>query len=297
MVKLPRYVHFAKHHELAGQYAEAEANYVLLAEAMQQTLGDKHPDFATAIHELGRFYHHCSFEQTPEMRMIYSTIGRSSPILVYYNIAREVREAALGDTHPAYAQSLSALAAWHKDQPDMRANSAVALVEQAIAIQRLDADPLPIARSLACRGDLAQTGPEPTVAIEYYRKSLELLALSSPALQTLDEAERCCQNSGKDAGMPDLIRKARELQIDLADPYFEMSFRLLEERCPELLAMVLSLHREQYRSEFLELRTDVLTALADAVGDAGDEHAATSFRDEAAQVQALLDQKRDHGKS
>jgi hypothetical protein len=290
LVKLPRYAHLAKHYELTAQYGEAEGNYNLLAEGTAQAFGADHPDFAAAIHELGRLNHRHVVEHSPEIQIIYNSIGRGNQIFMFYDTAKQVREAALGTAHPAYAQSLWALAICYKDKQDQQhVGAAMDLLEQALAIQRAGADPLPTALSLACRGDLAQMTGDATAAMGNYREALQL---DSPMLRALDAAEQHCRDAGTKGNDPDLIRQARALQAGLADPYFEMCFRLLESSPAELFPIVLELHRQQYRGDYLELRARLLTALADGLTEAGDDTAAASLRAEADLVDDLLDRVR-----
>lgn len=287
ITKLPRYAHMAKHHELLGQYDEAEYNYNLLTEGTGQAYGAEHPDFATAMHELGRLNHRHVVEHAPEVQIIYNTVGRSSQIFVFYDTARRIREAALGRGHPAYGQSLWALATWYKDKQDpQHIETAAALLDQALAIQRSGADPLPTALSLACQGDLAELGGDPAAAEGYYREALQFTALDSSTLQSLDTAERHCRNAAEKGGNVELIGQARTLQTGLADPYFEMCFRLLESRPQELFPMVLELHRQQYRRDYLELRGYLLSELVSLLGEADGELA--SLRTEADLVEDLL---------
>src|SRR5262249_12526529 len=160
-----------------------------------QALGANHADFAAAIHELGRLNHRHVVEHTPEIQLIYNTVGRSNQIFMFYDTAKQVRKAALGSAHPAYAQSLYALAMCHKDQQDQQ-QSAVSLLDQALVVQRTRSDPLPTALSLTCRGDLAHSAGDAATATTYYREALQLLPLDSLALQSLDSAEQHARDAG-----------------------------------------------------------------------------------------------------
>ena len=61
--KRGRYAHLAKHHELAGEWSEADANYAALADAQQRTRGEADPDLASVAFEIAHLNHRQEFER------------------------------------------------------------------------------------------------------------------------------------------------------------------------------------------------------------------------------------------
>jgi hypothetical protein len=108
----------------------------------------------------------------------------------------------------------------------------------------------------------------------------------------LETAEQYWGDAAKEENDPDLVEEARAFQEGLADPYFEMCFRLFEARSAELLLTVLELQRQQYRTDYLELRLRLLTALRDRLDDAGDHTTAAFPRAEADLLDEILDRIR-----
>ena len=78
-----------------GQYGEAEPLYKQAREIRRTALGERHPDYATSLHNLA---------------VLYDAMGRHAEAEPLMKQAREIRRTALGERHPDYATSLNNLA-------------------------------------------------------------------------------------------------------------------------------------------------------------------------------------------
>ena len=249
--KRPRYAHMAKAYELGGAYSEADHNYTRLAEAQRVTLGSSHPDLATVLYELAKLNFNHEIQHTPDVQVFYDTIGRGSQVYLFYNYALEIRKAALGEDHTAYAQSLYGLATLY--EANQKTEEALAMLHQALEIQLNEFDPLPSALTMLSISAIQASIGEVTKAIDHYQHVLKLLVLPSKHLSMLQEAARYCEQaaaSDDQAAELELTHKARSLQNDLVDPYFEMTFGLLERSGGELMRMVLELYRKSICDRF-----------------------------------------------
>ena len=285
--KRPRYAHMAKLCELSGHYGEAESNYCSLIDATQHTLGADHLDVATALHEFATLNKNQIFSHAPAIQIIYNTIGREAYILAPYQSAMQIRKEKLGTNHPAYAQSLFALAVYHIDSGvAQERDKAIPMITEAIAIQKSSNDRLSAAMSMAYLGELQAETPR---AIETFQEALTYLPYQT--LQPVDIAKEMCECL---AGMTDLekrdelIRQVRELQARFTDSYFEMCFRLTAERSHEIVLDVLRLHRHQHRKTHLGTRARLLTNLADIASRHANQEAAVRFSAEAQEIEKTL---------
>lgn len=286
-VKRPRYAHMAKYHELRGEYFEADYNYNMLLEAQKRTLGESHPDLASVVYEIAKLNLFHEFEHGPEQQVLYNTFGRGGVAHMYYNYAMQVRQAALGEEHPAYAQSLYGLGSFYKLMS--KNDEAAPLLEQALKIQAMESDPLPTALTLLCLADMTGEGGNLAGAIRLYQEAVRLLGLPFASLASLEKAEVVCNKakamSGDNESARKLVEDARSLQGSLACPYFAMTFELLESSDPELILMMLELHRVQYTGEFLAARMEALKNLAHAYTKSGNPAAAIPLLREVAEMQ------------
>ena len=78
-----------------GDYTQAESLLQQTVALRKEALGENHPDYATSLHNLGRFYH------------IIEDYDRAEPL---YLQALAIRKQKLGEKHPYYAQTLDKLA-------------------------------------------------------------------------------------------------------------------------------------------------------------------------------------------
>jgi len=293
-VKKPRYAHMAKLYEAGGAFADADYNYNMLAEVYNKTVGGEHPDFSTALHESARLNHYHVFEHTPEIQIIYNSLGRTGLVKMFYENAKQIRLSTLGDKHPAYAQSLYSVATCYKDnQGDRRIDEAVRLLREALAIQVSQANPLPTAQTMLALAELGIQQGNVESAIKLYEGARLLLSTTAPCLKNLQEAEELCRQEQDATVDPqvslDQARRARELQNSIADPYFELLFNLIfASSDDQLMRSVLDLHRKQFANEFRETRLNALEQLADAYERAGNRAAAKPLIEELATMQQGL---------
>jgi tetratricopeptide (TPR) repeat protein len=289
-VKKPRYAHMAKFHEQRGQFSEAESNYYMLANAFEQTLGNTHPHLATVLYELALLNHHHEFPHDPAMQVIFDSLGRGFQVFTFYDLARNIRAAALGEKHPSYAQSLCGLAILEKD--NKKTEDALAHVRQALAIQsEFDkTNSLGIARSTLCVAEISVSQGDLRGAMNSYEHALELLAQPSANLTQLEEARQCCDQATASASDYEasqvLTDKALALQRSplVADPYFLMTFDLLGGR-GQLVLDALELHRNQYISQHRSVRVNSLKGLSQAYQKAGEPARAIPLLEQAAELE------------
>jgi tetratricopeptide (TPR) repeat protein len=286
--KIPRYVHMAKHHQMRGELGEAEYYFNLLAEARQQTLGDTDPSLATVSYELARLNHRDEVPHTPDVQVIYNSLGRGSQVYLFYKAALDIRAAALGENHPAYAESLYGLATFFND--NSKTSEAIPMLKQALAVQKAQPDNLPAALSFIALGDALHVEKQTTEWVGCYKEALERLPYPGDALLGLEAAEKLCGGgSGGDSVSVtvdvDNIQRALQLQRKLADSYFSEAFEVFSDRSVELLAIMLELHRQQYRLEYRYARAAALQKLAQSYRERGEMDLAIPLLEEAATLQ------------
>ena len=290
-VKIPRYAHMAKYHQLRGELGEAEYYYNQLAAAESETSGDTER-FAAVLYELARLNHYHEVQHTPDVQMIYNSIGRATQIHIFYQNALQIRGATLGENHAAYAQSLYGLATMYRDIPN-KAEEATALLRQALTVQINRDDTLPAALSLSALGYVLHLRRQPVEAMACYKESLDLLPYPSSAnLLMLAEAADLCKvtPAGSEAEpgrstVQDPVQKALKIQSTLADPYFTMAFELLADGGASLLSDMLELHRQQYIGEYRDARIAALRKLAGIYREVGQPASAAPLLEEAAKLQ------------
>ena len=79
-----------------GRYAEAEPNYQRALELMRAVLGEKHPDCAAILNNLG---------------VLYYCLNRFAEAELLLSKALDIYRGALGEHHPSYLDTLRNLVA------------------------------------------------------------------------------------------------------------------------------------------------------------------------------------------
>src|SRR5215469_1364391 len=281
-VKRPRYAHMGKHHELQEEFAEADMNYMMLAEAQQQTLGASHPDVATALYELGNLNHLHKIEHRPDIEIIYNTMGRANQVSMFYSSALGIREEALGERHPALAQSLYGFARLHKDSGMF--GEALSLLERAQNIYDGEEDPLPSARCALCTAEIHRDRKSFEASASACHTAERFLTSCGLAIIELERAEQSCEqiNARPDDfnHAQECLKEARAIQTRFADPFHGMAFDLLQGSV-DLMPMMLDLHRQQYRRDLIA----ALNTLAAIHRETGNVNAAIPVYEQIAELQ------------
>jgi tetratricopeptide (TPR) repeat protein len=283
-VKIPRYVHMAKYHEARGELGEAEYYYMTLASGLQSDSG-RIALFGSVIYEMAKLNHHHEVPHSPDLEIIYNSVGRGTQVYFLYSNALEAFQRAVGEMHPAFARCLYGLATLCVDS--RKVDEAINLLKQAFAVQAQQTDPLPAALTATALADAFDRRGDKDDSITFYTTALALLPIPSPDLQALEKAAELCKGSGEDPLMPlDAVNLPEALAIQkvLADPYFLAAFDLFDERSPELVAMMLELHRHQYGSEYRLARGSALAKLGQLHRSRGNTAEAVPLLREAAEL-------------
>jgi hypothetical protein len=277
--KRGRFAHLAKHHELAGEWSEADANYAALADAQQRTRGEADPDLASVAFEIAHLNHRQEFERAPGTAEIYASLGRGQLVTLHYKLALNIRSAALSPTHPALGQSYFGLGESLLDlgRPEDR-QEAGKLLSKAYAIQRTASDPLPKARTALRIADLATVLSDDRGAAAGIAACQLALKEARSAFFELVAAQEALAAAPRDAqARCDATIAARDRQAPFADPYFIFLFDLLSTGPIDLLEMALDLHRQQYERDLLEANVDVFESVAVVMRRDGDASGAADL--------------------
>jgi tetratricopeptide (TPR) repeat protein len=191
----------ARFYEGQGFYALAEDPYQRCLQAMQELLGDRHPDVATSLNNLAGLYpsqgryeeaeplHQQALSLRQELlgnrhpdvatslnnlAMLYYSQGRLEEAEPLYQQALSLRQELLGDRHPDVATSLNNLAELYRSQG--RCEEAEPLHQQALSLrQELSGDRHPnIATSLNNLAELYRSQGRYEAAEPLYQQALSL---------------------------------------------------------------------------------------------------------------------------
>lgn len=254
----------------AGRYGEAEAAARRLVERQRQIVGERHPDYGTALSNHG---------------LLLQKLGRLDEAEPLLRQSLEVRREALGDLHPHYAASLNHLA----ELLQLRGNLAAAepLLRQALEIRGAalgERHPdyatglTSLALLLHRKGDLPAAEPLLRQALTVRREALGerhpqyATALANVAMvlqrrKALDEAEP-------------LLRQALEVRREALGPQHPdfgaslsmLAHLLLERRnlpaAEQLLSQAVEVRRAVFGEQNPEVRDDleILGKVREALG-------------------------------
>jgi CHAT domain-containing protein/tetratricopeptide (TPR) repeat protein len=246
----------------AGQFEQALPVARDLCSLVRQRVGERHPDFARSLNDLGMLYHkmgdHAAalplFRQALEvfrtalgeahpdfatslhnLGALYQAMGDPAAALPLYRQALEVRRAALGEAHPHFATCLHNLALLYKNMGDHAA--ALPLFRQVLDVTRAalgEAHP-DFALSLHNLATLYQAVGDQVAALPLFRQALEVrraaLSEAHPHFATsLHNLAALYRAMGEHAAALPLYRQALEVTraaLGEAHPQFAASLNNL----------------------------------------------------------------------
>jgi hypothetical protein len=264
IAKRPRHAHLAKHHQLAGEFAEAEIHYAVLADMQQRVFGNDNADLAAVLFEIAALNHHNEFKHDPQTQVIFDSFGRGDLSGMFYRMALAIHRAATQRDDAGYAQSLYGLATHALDSGDRagRAQAKEQLVEAArLQFQLLDA--LPLAETLARLAELdAMESGDPTQLGMLMADAIAATDRARIALAEFETGQHLIAGAADAHVKIEQVNHASDHRKDFADPYYRFLFEQLSTGPIELLAMALDLHIQEYERDLCRTRSALLENLA-----------------------------------
>ena len=252
-----------------SQFADAEPLLQKAVEIGRTTVGERHPDYAASLNNLGGLYRETNqrdkavplFQEAMEIRrdvlgerhplyaaslnnmgLLYRELGELDAAEPLLRRATEIRREALGERHPDYAASLNSLALLYRETG--RLDAAEALLRRAMEIRRKalgERHPL-YAVSLNNLGALCWMTGRFAAAVPLIREAMEIrrdaLGERHPDYAvSLANLGRFYRETGRFAAAVPLIREAMEIRRETLgeqDPLYAELLKILAslERVP-----------------------------------------------------------------